>query len=344
MKSVAKVLGRGLATLMLWLASAASVKAQYYPPGYYPPPGYGGFGPGNVMRGQADLLRAQGQATQDVEQARITREQANQAKLDTKRKTFDEKMYEDANRPTFTQQQAKIDNMQLQRIMTKASDTEITSGKAQNTIMPFIRNMSSQGVQGPPVKLDPVLMKEINVTGGKSESIGPLRNGGHLEWPFVLSSKEQEKLANEIPTLVSQASSGRIDPKLFKQVQNGLATVKNNARDQWNKGEMDSVSYMQAKRFLEPLESAIQGLTSPGAAKYLDGTFSAKGDTVPELVNHMTSQGLRFAPSIAGDENAYYALYNSMVMYANAAANGSGFQVRLAPPGFSGDPWKKFEK
>ena len=53
----------GLACLFVLMASG---HAQYPPPvpaypaypGYYPPPGYGGFGPGNVLNGQANVISA----------------------------------------------------------------------------------------------------------------------------------------------------------------------------------------------------------------------------------------------------------------------------------------------
>src|SRR5437899_46454 len=92
--------------LVLFLALTTAGEAQYpvpppYP-GYYPRPGYGGFGPGNVLNGQANVISSSGQLYINQEQARVEREKANQAKITTKRKTFDEMMYEKANTPTFT--------------------------------------------------------------------------------------------------------------------------------------------------------------------------------------------------------------------------------------------------
>ena len=70
-----------------------------YPPGYanpYYPQGSPGY---NYLNGQADVVRAQGDLANANEQARILREKANQAKIDTKRKAFDEMMYEKAKTP-----------------------------------------------------------------------------------------------------------------------------------------------------------------------------------------------------------------------------------------------------
>src|SRR5262245_25109507 len=79
-----------------------------YPP--YPPYGYGytTYGEvGGMLFGQADVLRAYGQALTSQEQARIMRQQSIQARLDTQRKRFELDMYIKANTPTFTEEQAK---------------------------------------------------------------------------------------------------------------------------------------------------------------------------------------------------------------------------------------------
>jgi len=120
------------ATLALGLILTSSAQAQY--PGYYPPT-YPGFGPGAVLQGQASVLQAQGQASIDMETARVERQKALQAKQDTKKKAFDEMMYEKANTPSYTEEMEKNDAMLLRRIMIKPSNTEVTSGKAENIML-----------------------------------------------------------------------------------------------------------------------------------------------------------------------------------------------------------------
>src|SRR4029077_18984238 len=112
----------------------ASVHAQYPPPAYpaypgYPGyyPGYGGFGPGNVLNGEANVISSSGQLFINQEQARVEREKANQAKILTKRQTFDEMMYEKANTPTFTENQEKTEMMIVRRVMNNPLPAEVTS-------------------------------------------------------------------------------------------------------------------------------------------------------------------------------------------------------------------------
>src|SRR5262245_37907121 len=72
--------------LLLTLTVIPAAHGQY-PPGYW---GGGGYYPGVVggaLQGSADVINAYGNLGQQNEQARIMREQANQAKLDTKKQS-----------------------------------------------------------------------------------------------------------------------------------------------------------------------------------------------------------------------------------------------------------------
>src|SRR4051794_38399794 len=79
-----------------------------YRPGYgYPNPYVNPYNPyysggvGNALHGAADLTRAQGDVLSQTESARLLREQSTQMKIDTKKKAFDEMLYEKANTPTY---------------------------------------------------------------------------------------------------------------------------------------------------------------------------------------------------------------------------------------------------
>src|SRR5947208_6754001 len=110
------------AALLLAGAAASTARAQYPPPN----PGYGGYGcfypgrTGGALYGSAAVMDSYSNQMLSEERARILREQANQAKLDTKRKAFDERAYERANTPSWTQEQAKIQAQILNRILTNA--------------------------------------------------------------------------------------------------------------------------------------------------------------------------------------------------------------------------------
>ena len=278
----------------LVLGLTVSLPAQYPP--YYPPPGYGGFGPGNVLNGQANVISASGDLFIQQEQARVEREKALQAKVDTKRKTFDEMMYEKANTPTFTENQAKIQAMTLRRVMTAPTPVEITSGKAQNLMLPYLDQLCRVGIQGPPISLDPGVLRAINVTiGNQGGDIGLLRDGGQLDWPLAVRGATQKKLAPLFPQLVSSAAAGDLDFDLYTKVSKGVTALQDELRTKFHKEQIDGGLFLEGKRFLDSLESSMKMIRSPSAAKLLNGTYAASGGTVPELVYNMTQKGLKFA-------------------------------------------------
>src|SRR5262245_28721137 len=170
-------------SLALLLGLSAAGRAQFPPPPYnyfYPPAGWRG----NALTGAANVISATGDLYVQQEQARILRERANQAKIDTKRMAFDQAAYERAKTPSFTEEQAKIDAIVLKRLVESPRDWEITSGYALNRIVPYINALAAQGIVGPPIPVDPQQLQYINVRvgGERNDNLGAFRNGGNLDW------------------------------------------------------------------------------------------------------------------------------------------------------------------
>src|SRR5262245_42743309 len=154
-------IGVALSIGMLFCSVA---QAQYPYPGPYGYPGYGyPRGQAGTLYGRAQVISATGDLMNQQEQARIAREQANQAKIDTKRKTFDEMQYEKANTPSFTEEQEKVKALQIRRYLYDPRPAEVTNGTACNAIMPMIRDMSIRGIQGPTVTIDQDQLKSIKI-------------------------------------------------------------------------------------------------------------------------------------------------------------------------------------
>ena len=331
-------------TARTWLAGAAlgcflglaivlPGRAQYpYPPRPYPYWGQGGFGPGNVLNGNANVINAQGNLMLQQEQARNDREKANQAKLQTKKATLDWKNYERAHTWTLTDEMERNKSLLLRRMLTTPADAEITSGLAFNTIMPYLQQLAAKGIQGPPVHLNPYQLKGINVTVGNGASVGALKDPGPLRWPLSLRGPAQQKVDGQVTALVAQARKGDVDPALYAQVKSGIEGLKQNLKDKYIKESgVDVGAWVSGKRFLEDLDKNVRALGQPEAARFLNGAYAAKGRTVDELVANMTSNGLRFAPATDGQEQAYYALYSAITTYAAGAQSGSGFRVQVPP-------------
>ena len=61
---------------------------------------------------------------------------------------------------------------------------------------------------------------------------------------------------------------------------------------------------------------AIKSLSNPKAINYFNNTWITKGKNVAELVDHLTREGLTFAPAAPGEEAAYTSLYQSLRAFA----------------------------
>lgn len=319
-----KLLALGCMTVLV--LSAAAQYPYPYPPYPYLP------GPGGVLQGEASVINATGDLFVQQEQARIQREIAEQAKLDTKKKAFDLRLYEKALTPTYTEVRAKDEALLLKRIMTSPLEAEITSGKAHNVMLPFLSTLAVQGIPGPPIKLDPELMKHVNVTGETGgANIGILRNGGQVDWPLVVRGPTQKKLAAVLPKAVTAAADGSLDLALYNECSKGVAKLQEELRTKFHKEEIDGGMFIEGKRFLDSLNSAVVALRQPNAPQLLKGTYAATGRTVPELVQNMTQKGLKFAGATPGHEPSYYALYSAMVYYGNGAMDSHAFKTQFAP-------------
>lgn len=294
----------------------------YYPQSYR--------GVGGAYAGQAQVLSAEGQLMTSQEQARIMREQANQAKIDTKHKAFNEALYEKAMTPTFTEEMNKNQSMILRRMMTNPLDVEVTSGKSQNVILPVLRNVATKGGYGPPIYLDQQMLKYINVTstGKQGTGLGVLKDGGkNITWPIALAgSPNQQSVAEILPVAVSQASKGMLQLKTYTKLNSEMGSLKKELSQKFRKEEIDAALYLEGNRFMEGLEGSIAVLRLPSAPQYFNGNFTAQGRTVQELVENMTQKGLMFAPCDPGNEAPYFALQNALVAYASGnGQDASGF-------------------
>jgi Peptidase C1-like family len=312
------------ALAILGLPLAALTASAQYPNPYNPYSNpYGG--PGGTLAGSAQVMQAYGQVINDQEQARITREKANQAKLDTKKQAFDLMMYEKANTPTYTETLTKEKAQILTRMMNFPLRSEIADGKSLNAMLPFLQSLSSGGTQGPPVPIPQSMVNQLNISGSGQSSVGMLRDGGQVDWPVALVGKNQMALDKLLPQAYSAAADGKLTPKLMRDVRTEMKTMRETMRTQLQKEEIETSSYMQCIEFYNSLESSVNALEKPDARKQLGGAYSPRARNVQELVDFMTDNGVKFAPAAPGNENAYQVVHDAFVRYARTAQSSAGF-------------------
>jgi hypothetical protein len=313
--------------------SAGPASAQF---GYNPyNPGWGGgwgggwgWGAGSALQGQAEVIRAVGDLTIQQEKARIEREKANRAKLETRRATLNEMLYEKAMTPTFGELQAIDQNRIVQRMMTTPLPLEISSGRTLNQFLPFLQQISAKGIQGPPIPLDPYALARVSVTIGTGGPNLTLFRQDRISWPLGLRGPIQVKLDAALRTAIAQATKDELDPTLFNEVQTLNRQLRDDFTRRFQADQISASDWLVASPFLDLLTQNIFALGQPGANRILDGSYSARGSNVPELVAYMTGNGLTFAPAAPGNEAAYQGLHNAFVAYINAAQASTGFQIQ----------------
>ncbi len=312
------------------------VSPQYPDRGGYPIwPGYNFDIYG--LQGASMVIEARGQYLMDSEWARILREQANQANLQTQKAKFDLERYIKENTPTWSDEQKKILDNRLQRIRESASPGEIFSGEALNLLL---EDLQTKQIAKVAVENMPHLSKEVlghlNVTAGNNGNLGLLMGflTGHDDafvWPAalqkVIPEEERDKITKNDKALVGAADNGKVLPNLYSELRMDVSKMREKLKKQIL--EVPADQYLRAKRFLNEFQYALLALQNPTVVQKIRQfqEFASKERSVEELYHFMNSNGLRFTDATQGSEFAYRAAYGSMASYNvvfNVALGGPG--------------------
>ncbi len=284
--------------------------------GFYP--GWGESPIGGYMRGYADVISSVTQGMIDEQQSRLMGEQVKQAKVDSRRKQYDEWLYERNTMPTVEDDRERRRIEDIRRARNDPPPNEIWSGHALNQLLTAIQQQEARNVRGPTIPVSPDTVNHINVgSSGSSGTIGILRDSGKLSWPAVLQRpvfEEQRKRLDELtPRAYEQAKSGAVTGDIVDSMNEVVNGLNDTITAQIH--SLTPTDYSRAKAFIREVESTVKMLQDPNVANYLNKKWAAKGNTVGEVVDNMTAQGLHFAPASRGDEPAYNALYQGLVAY-----------------------------
>ncbi|HZY90998.1 MAG TPA: hypothetical protein VFE78_39615, partial [Gemmataceae bacterium] len=156
----------------------ASLNSGGYGGGGYGGGGYGGWGypysinPFNgYLTGAAGLTTANANYQMITQQARLVREQANQAHMQTRRKIIEEAEWERGRMPNPEKIREADIEAQLNRARRDPPLTEVWSARSLNALL---NNLAAQPkgqlAKGPAVPLDEETLKSINLTPGDSRA------------------------------------------------------------------------------------------------------------------------------------------------------------------------------
>jgi len=284
--------------------------------------GYGAYTPpfGAELQGYASLTRATGQYWKDMSQARLGREVYLQASLDTARKRVEFERWYESQKLTAPQMRDREMATDLDRARKSPPPTEIWSGKALNELL---RSVQNSKLKGRSTRLDgdaetqwEETLKRINLSDNSSRgNVGMLKDSGNLDWPESLKEapfdKARTRLGRSLRLAVDQLKHR--DPLENSQLKDIKADFKElNKVLNESADNLSPAQYIEAKRYLNQLSSAIRALSDKAAVNYFNGTWVARGVNVADLMSHMSKEGLTFAPATPGDEAAYNALYLSL--------------------------------
>jgi hypothetical protein len=287
--------------------------------GYGGYPGYGDIPPSAAnLAAMGSLARATGDYWKSIGQARLLREQALQMGLETARKRVEFERWYESMKPTAPQLRARELATDLERARHNPPPLDVWSGKSLNDLLRSVKNAGKGALRrGPNIPLDEETLKMINLTAssGTTGSIAMLKDDGKLTWPEAFQESQFEDVRKKLDKNLRRAvadlkGKDPIDQSTLKDIRGDFKALTAAVNDSAN--DLSPGQYIEAKRYLNQLSQAIKALSDPKAMNYFNNKWVAKGKNVAELVDHMSSEGLTFAPSAPGEENAYTSLYQSL--------------------------------
>jgi tRNA A-37 threonylcarbamoyl transferase component Bud32 len=311
---------------------AAAVRSTAYPLPDYAFASSGGSGNpydsshfyAGYIRGAGDVTSAASTVTLAPQQSDLSNQQVAVAKLEGRRALWDEWLYERYNMPALQDERQSALALITSRALTEPPKTEILQATTLNRLLGSVIGKTN----GPSIPLDANILQQINVTDPAVGNLGvlkPSRDGSPLSWPSCLKAgpyqPEVRQVDEQVVALVKEAVSGaEVDAVRLRQLAPAITGLKTKVEE--NQQDLTVVQMVEARRFLNQLDTARKAMGNPRAAGLLAGKLVPRGKTVGELVQHMKRDGLVFAPAMAGEEQAYLALYDALRAYAVSAGTG----------------------
>lgn len=294
--------------------------------------GYGsGYGDplSGYLRGTADIINSEGRSQVSVQQADLMHEQVRRERLENRRRAFDLGLYERDRTPTPEDERQKALKEQLQRSRNDPPVGEIISATALNILLADVQK-KGDNAQEPAIPLDPDVLRHINIKSPSGRgNPGLLKDAGRCRWPLVFHGlpyqAERDALSDLTPRAYEQVVHGEVAAGLLNSLTEAVHRLQEKLRDHVK--ELTPAEYSEGRRFLSAYQDALTLLRQPGAGDYFTRK-APRGQTIADLVRHMTREGLVFAPAVPGDEAAYRALHRALAVYDVADA---GKQLAAKP-------------
>jgi hypothetical protein len=219
------------------------------------------------------------------------------------------------------------DRAALTDILGRPSPLDLGSGRTLNDFLHQAQILRELSFPKEKVPLRKDILSSVNVVSARdTRSPALLKNEGKLNWPEALRGAEfqthRELLDTVLPKAIQEAGRGRVNMDQLQEIQEAVGKIEEELARQKAEEQKTSeirklptTEYIKTKRFVAQLGEAVRVLGQPEAKNYFNGKYAARGETITELVDHMTREGLKFAPALPGDEAGYEALHRAFVAY-----------------------------
>jgi len=252
-------------------------------------------------------------------QGSMQNQDMEQRRLQLRRATFEEMMFEKMNTPPVevVREQQRVES--LTRARNTPPMNEITSGAALNTLLVNIQRIEArEGVRGYQIPLSEETVNHLNVTTtGDSVGSNEMFRNQEPEWPIALLDDRfatlRKSFNENVSGMVSAQKMGRVDVVKSNNATKNIAAMRELLFTM--RFDLSFTNYAQGLEAITKLGNTVTTLSQPGAKGFLNGTLSAQGNTVGELIDHMTKNGLTFAAATTGWERIYVAFYQQLVTY-----------------------------
>ncbi len=315
---------------------------EYYPPppqrapvvAQTPPPpayigGYGanlgmigagpGVGYGSALQGLGSYTQAAGQYWNDIEQARMSREQVKQRQIETRRQELQFEMDYEKIRPTTQKMVRKERDAELQWARSDPPLTEIWSGRTFNVLLRSILDQPSP-LAGPNIPLEPHVVKGLNLTDQTTRAnLSLTKDQGRIDWTETLQGGAFDAARTKFQkgydkALQTMQSGNPINRTQLQELRNDLDKMNQKLDDMV--ADIPMGSYIESRRLLNQLKETVTGLGNARVVRSLNPGWRAEVRTVAQLVGHCMRNGLSFGPAVAAeDEPAYTAAYYAIRSY-----------------------------
>jgi len=229
-----------------------------------------GIGYGATLQGMSSLTQATGQYWKDIQSARITREQAHQAAIETARRRIQFEAWYETVRPTAPKMLDAERATDIDRARKDPSDTDVFSARALNVLLKSAQAAGSSLARGPEVPLSEEILKNINLSGGTSAgSVGLLKGGVNLAWPEALQENGFEMATKRLTRNLRQAvdtlkDGDAVQPNLLRDIRGDYKAITTKLGD--SADDLSPAQYIEARRFLNQLDASIKALRTPRSA------------------------------------------------------------------------------